>query len=555
VSNVTKSLALVLSLFLGSQAAPQTPQPPYGGTGKISGQVVALDSGRPIANAQLRLIRWEGGRGSQTSVRSDAQGHFEFAKLMAGQYQVNVTAERYLSLEFGQRGPLDTGRRIDLADGQVFDKADFTLPRTSAIDGQVFDEFGDPVPGITIQVARVEFAVGARRLMPVGSASGNRPTDDLGRFRIFNLPPGDYYLLALSGAFVMDPTQSADSAGFAPTYFPGTTLPTDAQPVHLGVGQDVAGVTFALHPAPMATIAGRVVNETGKPIPGATVMLAQLHNNDVLTQILARAGTSADGGFEYRNVAPGSYVLQAFGPPVGGGNLGRSEFGYLTTIVNGRDLRDLQVIVPPGRNLRGRFVFDGDASGIKPEQVSVFPRPVEFVSGPLGGGPPASVTRDDWTFEVSNMSGRRLVAANVGAQGWIVKRVMLNDKDITDEPVDFSAGDVDGVEIFVTNKISTVTGTVTDTGKPVSDYVVVVFSENTAKWTFPTRSLGLARPTQQGSFRIQGLPADRYLAVALTSVQGSEWQSPEFLTKMRAVATPFTLADAESVTLVLKLVK
>ena len=551
---MTGMLAFLLSLFVGWQTPAPQQGPPFGGTGIISGQVVSLDAGKPIPNAQLRLVRWEGGRGTQTLLRTDAQGHFEFAKLLAGQYQLTVTAERYLQLEFGQRGPLDTGRRIELADGQTFDKANFSLPRTSAIEGQLLDEFGDPAPGVTVQVARVDFVAGARRLLPVGNVSGNRPTDDQGKFRIFNLPPGDYYLLALSGPFVMDPTQSSDSAGFAPTYFPGTTQPGSAQAVHLGVGQDVGGLAFALQPAPMATISGRAVDDTGKAIGSGTIMLAQLHNNDVLTQILARTGSSPDGSFQFRNVAPGSYVIQGFGPPVGGGNLARSAFGYLTTVVDGKDQDNLRLVIPPGRVARGRFILDGDASTIKPAQATVFPRPVDFVSGPMGGGPPQSDTHDDWTFEVSNMSGRRVIVVNL-PQTWIMKKVTRDGRDITDEPVDFSAGDVNDLEITLTNKVSSVSGAVTDDGKPATDYVVIVFSETPSKWTFPSRFVGMSRPTQQGSFRILGLPGDHYLAVALPSVQGNEWQTPEFLTKMRAFATPFTLADAEGLTLSLKLVK
>jgi hypothetical protein len=180
---------------------------------------------------------------------------------------------------------------------------------------------------------------------------------------------------------------------------------------------------------------------------------------------------------------------------------------------------------------------------------------VDFVSGPLaGGGLPPTEIHDDWTFQVSNMSGRRSMIMTL-PQGWAVKRVTLDGRDITDEPVDFSAGDVNGIEVTLTSKISTITGSATDAGKAVTDYTVVVFSENAEKWKYPSRFIGMSRSTPQGSFTILGLPADRYLAVALKAVPANQWQNPEFLAKMRAVATPFTLSDAENLTLTLKLVK
>ena len=51
---------------------------------------------------------------------------------------------------------------------------------------------------MTVQAARVQYVAGKRRLMPIGGTTAARPTDDLGQFRILNLPPGDYYLMALS---------------------------------------------------------------------------------------------------------------------------------------------------------------------------------------------------------------------------------------------------------------------------------------------------------------------------------------------------------------------
>ena len=120
---------LILSLILNSPALLQNPQtPPVKGTGKISGLVTDGTSGKPIAGATVRMIRWEGGRGTQASGRTGADGRFSFAELFGGSYQVNVTAEHYVGLEFGQRAPGEPGRRIELAEGMQFDKADFALP-------------------------------------------------------------------------------------------------------------------------------------------------------------------------------------------------------------------------------------------------------------------------------------------------------------------------------------------------------------------------------------------------------------------------------------------
>ena len=165
------------------------------------------------------------------------------------------------------------------------------------------------------------------------------------------------------------------------------------------------------------------------------------------------------------------------------------------------------------------------------------------------------MTRDDWTFEVSNMSGIRTVRVIVGSPQWFLKKVMLAGKDITDEPIDFRNGDVDGLEVTLTSRGPTLAGTVTDSDKPVSDYSVIVFAEEPAKWVFPSRYFAQGRPAQQGTFRIQGLPPGNYFAVALPLVQGTDWQDPEFLQQYVGVATRVSLTDGGTETINLKLIR
>src|SRR5207244_2425193 len=132
----------------------------------------------------------------------------------------------------------------------------------------------------------------------------------------------------------------------------------------------------------------------------------------------------------------------------------------------------------------------------KPSDLLIFPRPVEFDFSPVvGGGPPRYVVREDWTFEVGNMSGLRALAVSVRAPGWALKRVMHGAKDITDVPLDFRRGDVEGLEITLTNQLATITGrALSSDGAPLLDYSVVLFSPNRAAWTFPSRFIQLARP-------------------------------------------------------------
>ena len=146
--------ALAFSIAAAAQN-PQAPPPPAG-TAKISGLVTRSDTRQPLANVAIRLVRWEGGLGQQIPPkRTEADGRFTFEGLRAGEYALTFSAEGFVTLEFGQGRPLEGARRIQLQDAEHFGNADISLPPTTAIEGRLLDEFGDPAPGITVQAARV----------------------------------------------------------------------------------------------------------------------------------------------------------------------------------------------------------------------------------------------------------------------------------------------------------------------------------------------------------------------------------------------------------------
>ena len=82
---------------------------------------------------------------------------------------------------------------MDLPAGQTLEKVVIGLPRGSVIAGRIVDEFGEPLTGAQVSVQRYAYVNGMRQLRPAGQ--GDR-TDDQGAFRVFGLPPGEYYVSA-----------------------------------------------------------------------------------------------------------------------------------------------------------------------------------------------------------------------------------------------------------------------------------------------------------------------------------------------------------------------
>jgi 5-hydroxyisourate hydrolase-like protein (transthyretin family) len=549
-------LALPLSLPTKDPAAPPLPpRPDATGTARIAGQILDAVSGKPIRNARLLLLPVEGQRITNWT-RTNSQGRFEYTSLQARRYTLRAEADRFVTLEYGQKRPGETGGQIQLRDGEDF-RADINLPRASALAGTLLDEFGDPAPNVLVQVAQRVYAAGRHRLMPMGGRLQGVPTDDRGRYRVSGLAPGDYFVAALSGAY----TEQNAVGGFAPTYFPGTSDAAAATPVTVTFAADSANTTFALSPAKTLSVSGTMVDAQGKPVAGrGTLWLATPDRLKKMDFNLARGVTTPDGRFVLRNVPQGSYTIQGFGPPPadykGPMNLGAMPFGWAPVTVGDSDLDDVVLKVTDGTFLRGKIVLD-DSSAPPPtgQQVRVTAIPIEFDSAPVGGGPPPSETRADLTFEVAKLNGMRRLFVNVSSPGWALKKITLNDLDITDAPVDFRTKDVEGVEVLLTPKVSRITGTVSDDKGPVTDYAVVIFSSDPTKWIDRSRFVVMGRPTQQGAFDLRGVPPDDYLAIAMPNVVANEWMDPEFLQQLRVNATSFVLTEGESRTLALKLKK
>ena len=535
-------VAAALSGVALAQAPPTQDQPPAQGTASIAGRVVAGDTGRPAAGVTVMLGSRESIRVPRTT-KTDAQGGFEFAGLVAGSYSLSAIHKRYLQTFYGSP--------IVLRDGERFGRADVSLNKASAIEGRVFDEFGDPAPDILVKAYRPEFVEGVRRLVPVGGPQAD-PTDDKGQFRFFGLAPGTYHLCAQSGAFVEGDVNN--TGGFAPTFFPGTTEVSKSRGLTVTVGSDRTGVTIRLVPARTGRVAGTIGHVGGAVLQRGLVRLA-LQDPSGMSPIVADAIVGRDGKFAFRNVPAGAYYLQAVGWTASGSEV-LASFGHHSFTATGEDVERLAVAVKPGVTATGRVEFDGDDVPLpRPDEVSVMARPFASDSpiGVLSGGWLAK-TRDDWTFELRDLTGWKAVWVLVRSTTWSLARVTLDGVDVTDTPLDFTREDVSGLEIVLTTRAGAVRGTVvSSTGEPVRDYAVVVFADDRSRWAYPSRFVALTRPDQEGRFEAKGLPPESYLVIAVPSVRGSEWMDPEFLEGLRADATRLLLTAGESRTVELRL--
>jgi hypothetical protein len=257
-------LWLALSFILGQapQAAPRdVPQRPQTGTGTIRGRVTAADTGLPRHRAFVSLsggplvgqspsappnpptaAGMPFGRSNTRTIATNADGRFEFSALPAGTYRLRAAAGasrgHYLAVAYGARDSMDGGRPIELAEGQQFE-ANVAVPRGGAIVGRVIDDFGEAVSRVMVYPLRA---------MPGGSmqrtGGGLNQTDDLGRFRLFGLEPGEYAVAA--EARNMGPPMEGIAEGFVTTYFPSALNEREASRVRVAAARDTGDVEIVL---------------------------------------------------------------------------------------------------------------------------------------------------------------------------------------------------------------------------------------------------------------------------------------------------------------------
>jgi uncharacterized GH25 family protein len=157
----------------------------------ITGRVVAADTGRPLKRA--RVVAGGGGRPHAAS--TDEQGRYRITGLAAGSYTIAVTKAGFVDGAYGQRRISGSGVPVDLTDGQQAANIDVRLSRGGVVTGHVLDEEGEPLARAMVTVMRQQYVRGQKQL----TSAGADQSDDRGQYRIFGLPPGDYFVSASAG--------------------------------------------------------------------------------------------------------------------------------------------------------------------------------------------------------------------------------------------------------------------------------------------------------------------------------------------------------------------
>jgi hypothetical protein len=253
-------------------------------------------------------------------------------------------------------------------------------------------------------------------------------TDEQGRYRLANIPPGRYLI-------------AAGLVGLA-TYYPGQIDALRASVVTVAADMP-ATVDFKLVTPLGGRVSGRV---TPPPAAGADEIAVM---SGVTLAEVAEVPVGANGQFAFGRVPPGRYLVSLFPTPPG--------FGSLTVDVREADIAALEIKRPTTYAVSGRVVT---------------------TSGPIPNGLLALVTdksyvpitiNPDGTFTARAQSARHRFDFGGMPSGYAMTSVRVGGRDVADG-LTVSNADISGVVVNVTapRDLPRIRGTIAGLSKPVT---------------------------------------------------------------------------------------
>ncbi len=410
------------------------------------------------------------------------------------------------------------------------------------VTGVVTGDDGEPLERVQVRLMRQVISNGRKRWQTRSQAM----SDELGEFRVANLVPGTYYLLAEAQRLPTARTAAEPNVGYAPAYYPGVPERTAASAIEVRGGQ-MAQVELRLRSQPLYDVSG-VVTGMAPGQRGANIEFTN-RSGDRLNANLRF--DPEDNSFTAKLPA-GTCTVRAmsFGQQ---GPTARTS-ATITVAANLTGIRlPLQETMSIPVVVRTEF-SQSSATGVSSASIKDA-GPARYVSVQLMGLDDAA---PDAYANMSAGGNQSLILQNVepgryavqiSPHGpWYVASASYGQADLLrDDMVVTAGGDARGIEIVLRDDGGSVSGSVTQDNVAVPAVVLVV----------PERRSTVPQ-TQYASERgltIHTLAPGDYLLYAFDSVDGLEFTNRDALEPYVSRATHVTVNSKGTAQVALTLIQ
>ena len=550
---------------------PQPPvrdnAPPATGSASIVGTTVTdTEPARPLRRAIVTVYSTDRTTTGKTAVTDD-NGRFAVTGLPAGRYYVAASKRGWVRAAYGAKTPDQGGAPLTLTDGQRA-TISLRLLRGAVITGVILDDNGQSPTSTIVSAVRYSQLGGERRLVPAGSARSG--TDERGQYRIYELAPGDYYILVSpigGGPFrsgsdlhltsdvdvqeAMSAIQNAAgspiadvpqrSVTMAPVFYPGVHNVAQAMPVTVRAGEERGGVDFVVPHVASVHVEGTISGLDGMPANNALVMLVNTDRDTFSfgSDLMRSSRTDQKGQFSFTEIRPGSYVLSARSAAPAG-------WALVDLDVQGEDVRGMSLAMQEAFTISGTVRFEGTANAppFTNVRVSLTPEPAALVissSSNIGG----NSTNADGRFTITGVTpGRyRLTAYVPGPRPtWVLRTSLLGGQEALDTFIDVRQEMADASVVF-TDQLTELSG------HAGPNSTVVLFSTNQTQWFQQSARVRTARAATDGSYTMPTISPGEYFVTAVDEIQPGQWFDPAYLQGLTTNSTKITIAEGEKKTL------
>jgi hypothetical protein len=493
-------------------------------SGTVEGLVLNSVTGAAISDVGVLL--WTT-NGPHYEAATDSAGRFRIEEIKPGEYRSRFEKQGFVPSE-------DTGTLLRVDSGEEPMRMKVEIAPYASLRGRVLRPDDAAAANVEIEMSRT----------PHDPHVLTAETDNQGNFAFESIAPGSYSILAKPRFEISESHQAGqERSELAPTYYPFVTDRGQADKIPIRAGEDRSGYNIRLQTVPVYSLRGMVLDEAGKPMPGAAVTFARsIDPVELLSPVFtdsmgplpigadpgAAAGVVAgeDGRFEIRSIQSGAWQFTANSSGTSRDGATKALRGSTTAIVAGHDVDDVQIRLAPLFSLPVTIEGRNQAVAGGLLIISLDTQRMVMVAN----------DRSDKGLRVPNLSpGQyRLIPGPAPIGGAYPLSVFLGDRDVTGQEVELTSASPAIRVIYAMNG-----GTVRGTVKNGEGATVVLISKRQDYSSFGR----MLRVGAVGTFEITNVPPGEYYIAAFDRIGSVVGPDAQFLRQMLSGAETVRVED------------